>query len=545
MNTIRTTLAAFALIPILTTSASDLQVPGGYPTIQAALDAATDGDRVVVAPGVYSEDISYRGKDVELVSSAGTQLTIIDVANTSGIEMGPDGALIGFTVRNGKLPSGGAVRVNGDNSYISDNIFEGNLAASRPETESIVVLQGSPVIEGNVFRANNTTGPVPAFIPFGGGIGIYRRSSPLIANNIFHDNQTAAILTFFPIPDSAPVIVNNTMVRNQTGIWLDAVRELPNRAIRNNLIVDGQWGLGIRGTMTGIWQNNNVHGNEQNYYRLDDLTGVDGNISADPLLLNPASNDFRIGLSSPCVDAGTNMSAPSFDFDDNPRPADGDGDGNALTDIGAFEAGSGVGIGLVVEGGLEHECNATGGAVVAVSITTSPEDLELVSLRITVDGQEVADASPAEVFVPLGVSELKAEATTADGTLLEKMVYVSVTDTTAPVIRAWFEDRRSGEVLEKIDSRRMNLVVIRIEADDVCDPDPEVSSVLGTPVRDGQMLRIQGNRAQLSFNTENMTLKVSATDHSGNTSAVTKKLTVEVTRPSAAPDPRSRRHGRN
>jgi len=522
---VHTLLAACSVLSLAFASAAEFKVPGDFPTIQAALDAATNGDKVIVAPGTYQETLSFGGKDIELASATGAQFTTLDVANTTGIGIGPNGSLVGFTVRNGKLPYGGAVKVTGRNSYIADNVFEGNASDGRAETGSITMLDASPVIERNVFRHNTASGsPVT---PIGGLIDLWRASAPLIANNIFHDNQNAAITIYQTNPGTSPVIVNNTIVRTRTGISMPPIGLMGNMVIRNNIIVHSQIGVAGRNDLAQFWQHNLVFGNsDYNYYRSPDLTGVGGNLSADPLFLDSANNDFRIAITSPAVDAGSNMAAPLYDFAGNPRPADGDGDGNAVTDIGAFEAGGGVGIGLVVDGGLVQECNTKGGATLTVSITSSPEDLELASLSITVNGSEVADRSPADVFFPLGVSELKATAVTADGSILERVEFVGISDTTPPVIRAWFEDRKSGQVIESIDSRKMHLMVIRIVAEDVCDPDPQVTSVLGSPVKDGEPLRIQGNKGQVAFGPEELTLSIAATDHSGNTSTLTTKLPV-------------------
>ncbi|HSP41497.1 MAG TPA: right-handed parallel beta-helix repeat-containing protein, partial [Luteolibacter sp.] len=507
---VHTLLAACSVLSIASMSAAEFHVPGDFPTIQAALDAATNGDKVIVAPGTYQESLSFGGEDIELASAAGAQFTTLDVANTTGIVMGPNGSLVGFTVLNGKLPSGGAVKVSGRNSYIADNVFEGNNSEGRPETGSISMIDASPVIERNVFRNNVAIGS--PITPFGGLIELLRASSPLIANNVFHDNQSAAITLYQPFPETSPVIVNNTIVRTRTGISMLPFGPIGNLVIRNNIIVDGEIGVAGRGDLGFYWQHNLVFGNTaSNYYRTTDLTGVGGNLSADPLFLDSANDDFQLAITSPAIDAGTNMAAPLYDFAGNPRPADGDGDGNALTDIGAFEMGGGVGIGIEVDGGLEQECNTTGGAILNVRITTSPEDVELSSVSITVNGNEVADRSPANVFFPLGVSELKATAVTTDGTILERVEFVGISDTTPPVIRAWFEDRKSGQVIESIDSRKMHLMVIRIVADDVCDSDPQVTSVLGAEVKDGEPLRIQGNKGQVAFAPDELTLNVSAT----------------------------------
>ncbi len=57
-------VAAISLCLIGGTSpaaADILHVPGDYPTIQEAINAAMDGDEVEVHPGMYNETINFIG----------------------------------------------------------------------------------------------------------------------------------------------------------------------------------------------------------------------------------------------------------------------------------------------------------------------------------------------------------------------------------------------------------------------------------------------------------------------------------------------------
>jgi hypothetical protein len=69
------------------TSAAIIKVPADQPTIQAGINAASDYDTVLVAPGTYTgtgnRDISFLGKSVKLISEEGTEVTIIDCQSTS------------------------------------------------------------------------------------------------------------------------------------------------------------------------------------------------------------------------------------------------------------------------------------------------------------------------------------------------------------------------------------------------------------------------------------------------------------------------------
>ena len=96
--------------------AGDIQVPADHPTIQAAIDAAADGDRVLVAPGRYPEAIRFLGKDIQVIGTAGRDATVIDATGlgTSVVSFDdhePDTALLqGFTITGG---TGQAVPVSG------------------------------------------------------------------------------------------------------------------------------------------------------------------------------------------------------------------------------------------------------------------------------------------------------------------------------------------------------------------------------------------------------------------------------------------------
>jgi len=79
----------------------ELAVPADYATIQAAIDAANEGDVVVVAPGVYREAIDLLGKTITVRASSGAANTTIDGSGfVDVVRFGPgSGArLEGFTL---------------------------------------------------------------------------------------------------------------------------------------------------------------------------------------------------------------------------------------------------------------------------------------------------------------------------------------------------------------------------------------------------------------------------------------------------------------
>ena len=98
--------------------ATVLHVPGDYADIGEAVNAASNGDSVLVAPGSYT-DLSFilEGKDVSLIGTAGAEETFIDYQIPDGPRdrdeypasmvfmngVGPDALVQGFTFKNKRV----------------------------------------------------------------------------------------------------------------------------------------------------------------------------------------------------------------------------------------------------------------------------------------------------------------------------------------------------------------------------------------------------------------------------------------------------------
>ncbi len=93
--------------------AADVIVNSGQ-SIQAAIQAAAPGDRILVQPGTFLEAIDFLGKAIEVIGVGGPTSTILDAtgSNASVVRFGsgetPLSVLRGFTVTGGTGSSGGS-----------------------------------------------------------------------------------------------------------------------------------------------------------------------------------------------------------------------------------------------------------------------------------------------------------------------------------------------------------------------------------------------------------------------------------------------------
>jgi hypothetical protein len=126
--------------------ATALFVPDDYPTSQAGIDAAGDGDTVVVRDGAYScagnVNLDFKGKSIALRSENGPENCVIDgQGRARGIIFRggetSDTVLSGFTIANCSAGgeqgggNGGCILCKSSSPVIVNCIITGNRAARR------------------------------------------------------------------------------------------------------------------------------------------------------------------------------------------------------------------------------------------------------------------------------------------------------------------------------------------------------------------------------------------------------------------------------
>jgi exopolysaccharide biosynthesis protein YbjH/parallel beta helix pectate lyase-like protein len=162
-------------------SAAILRVPHSYATIQAGIAAASAGDTVLIAPGVYFENVSMKpGVHIQGEPGAildGSQGAGAVVSAASGVEL--TAVLSGFVVRRGQQAG---IFLNQAAPTLRNNVIIENAGPG------IDCAQASPSIVNNAIVANA-----------GGGIVCqYPGTAPVITYNVFWQNQPADVLGCTP-----------------------------------------------------------------------------------------------------------------------------------------------------------------------------------------------------------------------------------------------------------------------------------------------------------------------------------------------------------
>lgn len=185
-------LAVFGALSAARAPGGLLRVPEDHPTIGGAINAARDGDTILVGPGTYREFIDFRGKSITVASLLFTgappdtpSRTVIEapapgrpvISLTSG--EGRRSILYGFTIRGGSARDGGGVLCRGASPTILHNVVEHNRASGRGG--GICLLASRAALRYNRFVGNRSAG--------GGGLCVGRGSEARIHFNEFTDNE--------------------------------------------------------------------------------------------------------------------------------------------------------------------------------------------------------------------------------------------------------------------------------------------------------------------------------------------------------------------
>lgn len=302
-----------------TLSATIINIPADYSTIQAGIDSSADGDTVIVQPNTYFENISFGGHDIVLASlflMTGDvdyiSQTVIDGGNNGSVVVFNEGnyintVLSGFTIQNGASNFGGGVNVWSSAS-------------------------GYQRISHNIIKNNSSD--------WGGGV--YAEDSHGIFDHcLIFDNHAVYRGGGIQRDDDGAIIVNNcTIVFNtassQGGGYSSASPDMITNSIiyfndapaNPNIVNDtGQLQITYSDLKSGLSQ-----------------YGV-GNINTDPLFVDPENHNYSLQPNSLNIDSGdpaspldpdctiTDMGAFYYHQDVGPCPVLGDLNGDCSLDV--------------------------------------------------------------------------------------------------------------------------------------------------------------------------------------------------------------------
>lgn len=169
-------------------------VPGDFSAIQDAINAAVDNDTVLVAQGIYYENLFLGGRNIILASHfifTGDQddiaNTIIDGNSCTSVLVinqgeNSDAVIDGFTIQNGHSGyRGGGIFIENASPVICNNIIQYNDSYDDGGGIAIMGTGASPLITHNLIAYNRSS------YANGGGISSYH-STVTVENNLIIGN---------------------------------------------------------------------------------------------------------------------------------------------------------------------------------------------------------------------------------------------------------------------------------------------------------------------------------------------------------------------
>ena len=247
--------------------------PQPFGEIQKAINAAENGDTIIIPPGTYSESINFNGKNITVRSENPedpniVQATIIDGGQNGSVVTFANGefrsaVLEGFTIKNGLNDNGGGVFIANASPTIRNNIITQNSADqsggglyignhSLPKIFNNIVNDNSAWISGGGLFIKNSSPHIEAnsilenAVDIIGGGGIYiQDASPRILGNNITANKSKYGGGGIEMANSSPFVDENTIAENVAlmgggiRVWNNSSPSIVNNTISDNSALDG------------------------------------------------------------------------------------------------------------------------------------------------------------------------------------------------------------------------------------------------------------------------------------------------------------------
>lgn len=231
-----------------------------YTSIQAAIDAANNGDTIYVYSGTYNENVEItkdliltgQNKDTTTIDG-GKNSYVVYAYGTLGNEI--EIHISGFTVKNAGGTGNDCIAL----SYVNNGNINNNKILNSDKSDGVQLSECNAITINNNQITNND----------GSGISIIQTEYCVINNNVIQDNQKG--IYFWDSSSNNEIYENTITGNNQYGVHLQIslVQSLNNRFYLNDFTENGQ--QNAQDPSTNNWSYNS----QGNYW--DDYNGYDNN----------------------------------------------------------------------------------------------------------------------------------------------------------------------------------------------------------------------------------------------------------------------------
>ena len=282
-----------------TTGTGSQEAP--YATIQKAIDAAVEGDAILVADGTYNEKLLIDKANITLKSVNGPSYTIIDG------EAGDTVVRIASSATNAIVQG---FRITGGTGSPSSSSYGFDYYGGG------VNCTADATLENCIINGNGSGVPKSSSGTFGGGVR-NAGCTLIVRNCLIFDNFAWAC-------GGGTFTENGTIIIEQSTICY-------NKSIYNWSWNGTKGGVGLAWSGEAIVTNSILWSNDgsqigafgsiysegtkaqitfsdiQGGFTANDIRDISygaGNISSDPIFVNPSADDYSLSVGSPCIDAG-------------------------------------------------------------------------------------------------------------------------------------------------------------------------------------------------------------------------------------------------